>query len=92
MRTLARCEDPTSVLVRAAVEDYRDLVPAAQRERLAALCVDAVATGRSLEGFHVAERTELIAEALLELLCPTVPPGIRAALAWISGDIAQRYR
>lgn len=92
MKTLARCEDPTSVLVRAAVEDYRDVVSAAQRERLAALCVDAVATGRRLQGFRVGERTEVMTQALLDLFCPTVPAGVRATLAWICGDIAQRYR
>lgn len=92
MRTLAPCEDPAGALVRAAVDDYRGLVTDAQRERLTALCLDAVATGRSLRGFQVGERTEMMAQALLDLLCPAVPSGIRATLAWICGDIAQRYR
>ncbi|MGN6251923.1 MAG: hypothetical protein ACTHNS_08950 [Marmoricola sp.] len=92
MPTMAPCEDLTTTLVRAAVGDYRGIVTPAEEERLATLCLEAVATGRSLQGFAIGERTEMMAQALLDLLTPGVSPGIRATLAWICGDIAQRYR
>lgn len=68
--------------IAAAVDDYRDLLPTAQRQRLLLVCKEALDSDTA----HV----ERLAGDLLGALCPDVPSGVRDTLAWICGDIAGR--
>jgi len=69
-------------LLVAAVDDYRQLLPTGQRERLLLICREA------LDSDTV--DIERLAGDLLCALCPDVPKGVRDTLAWICGDIAAR--
>lgn len=70
------------MLIAAAVDDYRELLPLAQRQRLLLICKEALDS-------HT-DDVERLAGDLLRALCPDVPDGVRASLAWVCGDIAER--
>ena len=69
-------------LLVAAIDDYRQLLPAAQRERLLLICREALDSDTAY--------VERLAGDLLCALCPDVAQGVRDTLAWICGDIAAR--
>ncbi|MGN6251920.1 MAG: hypothetical protein ACTHNS_08935 [Marmoricola sp.] len=80
---------PAAALVAAAVEDYRHLLPAVQRERLLAVCLEAL-DGHRAGDPDPGPEVERLAGDMLAALCPEAPSGVRAALAWICGDVAGR--